>query len=211
MQPVALPGCIVQTDYATNPKRKMNVVMKYEALGKKIKNKRESLGITREALSKTLGVSTTAIQNWENGLVKPKYERAKALSGALDIDMAELLDDQSYKQPPRSIIPVAPPPAQRTEIPMPDFGAVGVDPFIQAMSDIKEIFDSGDPILIPAIQANLNAFKRALLREKQFAQILKENRELNDRIAKQDDRILELEKKINYLTGEHEGSSAGAA
>lgn len=60
----------------------------------------------------------------------------------------------------------------------------GSDTFIQAMADIKEIFDSGDSILIPAIQANLNAFKHVLHRERQFRQILDENNELRSRISK---------------------------
>jgi hypothetical protein len=37
--------------------------------------------------------------------------------------------------------------------------------------------------LIAAIQANLNAFKRALLRERQFAQVIDENKDLRSRIV----------------------------
>jgi tetrahydromethanopterin S-methyltransferase subunit B len=92
-------------------------------------------------------------------------------------------------------------------MPPPDnTGPPGIDPSIQAMSDIKEIFDSGDPILIPAIQANLNAFKRALLRERQFAQVIQENRELKERIVKLEkiiERIPELEAKIERLQTEN--------
>ena len=89
-------------------------------------------------------------------------------------------------------------------IPIPDFNApTGIDPTIQAMSDIKEIFDSGDPILIPAIQANLHAFKRALLRERQFEQILKENEELKNRILKLEELFTDLKSQFETLQTEN--------
>lgn len=91
-------------------------------------------------------------------------------------------------------------------LPAPDYSDTGVDPVIQAMSDIKDIFASGDPILIPAIQANLNAFKRALMREQQFSQVIKENKALNERITNLETlcgRIPELEEKIDSLQTEN--------
>lgn len=39
----------------------------------------------------------------------------------------------------------------------------GPKPFAQAVSDLREIFDSGDQILITAIQANLSAFKEVAI------------------------------------------------
>jgi transcriptional regulator with XRE-family HTH domain len=80
----------------------------------------------------------------------------------------------------------------------------GIEPSLQAMSDIKEIFDSGDPILIPAIQANLNAFKRALLRERQFAQVIDENKDLRSRIVKLENLCKSLQGKVNRLTATYE-------
>jgi hypothetical protein len=77
---------------------------------------------------------------------------------------------------------------------------------LQAMSDIKEIFDSGDPILIPAIQANLNAFRRALLRERQFAQILEENKNLTSRMVELENICKSLQAKVNRLTATYEDS-----
>lgn len=69
------------------------------------------------------------------------------------------------------------------------------------MIDIKEIFDSGDPILIPAIQANLHAFKRALLREQQFAQILEENEDLKNRMQNLENLCKDIpELKQNFET-----------
>lgn len=80
----------------------------------------------------------------------------------------------------------------------------GIEPSLQAMSDIKEIFDSGDPILIPAIQANLNAFKRALYRERQIAQVLEENKNLISRMAKLESLCKSLKVKVNRLTATYE-------
>jgi len=76
----------------------------------------------------------------------------------------------------------------------------GVDPVIQAMSDIKDIFASEDPILIPAIQANLSAFKRSLLRERQFAQLINENKELQGSIADLQTQVNSLRLQVDRLT-----------
>jgi len=102
---------------------------------------------------------------------------SSSLSGAhTDVYTQE---SKSFAAPPRH--PAA------ALMPVPDVNNSGIDPAIQAMSDIKEIFDSGDPILIPAIQANLHAFKRALLRERQFAQVLEENKDLRNRMQNLED------------------------
>lgn len=91
----------------------------------------------------------------------------------------------------------------------PSLNGSGIEPSLQAMSDIKEIFDSGDPILIPAIQANLNAFKRALLRERQFAQVIDENKDLRSRIVKLEDLCKSLQAKVNRLTATYEDPGDG--
>jgi hypothetical protein len=105
-------------------------------------------------------------------------------------------DKQSFVDQPRH--PAA------ALIPVPDLNtAPGIDPTVQAMSDIKEIFDSEDQILIPAIQANLHAFKRALLRERQFEQILKENEELKNRITKLENFYSELKDQFETLKAEN--------
>ena len=57
------------------------------ALGKRLKKRRKELGITQEKLGKRVGVSTTAIQNWEaGGWPKGKYivTLVKALNCSLD-------------------------------------------------------------------------------------------------------------------------------
>jgi hypothetical protein len=46
----------------------------------------------------------------------------------------------------------------------------GVDDFGKAAAGLKEIFDSRDPVLIPAIQANIHAFQISVRRERQIQQ-----------------------------------------
>jgi hypothetical protein len=82
---------------------------------------------------------------------------------------------------------------------VPDYSDTSIDPELQAMSDIKDIFASGDPILIPAIQANLNAFKRAILREQQIAQVIEENRLLKERISKMEVGNREIETRSQSI------------
>ncbi len=52
-----------------------------------------------------------------------------------------------------------------------------MDDFGKAASGLKEIFDSGDPVLIPAIQANIHAFQISVRRE---AHIQEQTKEIND-------------------------------
>ena len=123
----------------------------------------------------------------------------KTLADVSFVGIKEHITDYNHKgaEPPRHPAAVF--------MPVPDLNVPpGVDPAIQAMADIKEIFDSGDPILIPAIQANLHAFKRALLRERQFEQILKENEELKSRISKLEMLYEDLKIKFEVLLTENQ-------
>ena len=74
----------------------------------------------------------------------------------------------------------------------------------QAVNDILEIFDSGDPILIPAIQANLIAFRRAIERERQFAEIHEENKQIRIENNELKERLKILEEKCNKYDQELE-------
>ena len=69
----------------------------------------------------------------------------------------------------------------------------------QAVNDILEIFDSGDPVLIPAIQANLIAFRRALERERQFNEIREENKQIRTENDKLNERVKNLEDEVKQL------------
>lgn len=48
---------------------------------------RESRKLSKTALAKKLGVTTTCVWNWEEGNTAPRWENLRALSEALDVPM----------------------------------------------------------------------------------------------------------------------------
>lgn len=65
-----------------------------KSVGKKIKHKREELGITRDELAQMIGVSGFgAISNYENGISVPKTEIMVKLFEALNIDANYLFSE----------------------------------------------------------------------------------------------------------------------
>lgn len=156
------------------------------------------------ALGELFGVRRNTISTWRKRGVP--YDQIVALCDKEKIPIAQLIPTEQFStaEPPRH--PAA------TLMPLPDASPPGVDPTVQAMADIKEIFDSGDPILVPAIQANLNAFKRALLRERQFTQVIEENKEIKKWITEIKTELnslktknLELSREVNRLKATYEG------
>ncbi|MBW1666750.1 MAG: helix-turn-helix domain-containing protein [Deltaproteobacteria bacterium] len=63
------------------------------------------------------------------------------------------------------------------------------DPFGKAASQLREIYDYGDPGIISAIQANLATFLRTVRREKEVI-------ELKNRLASMEKRIAALEDRL---------------
>ena len=58
----------------------------------------------------------------------------------------------------------------------------GLDDFGKASAGLKEIFDSGDPVLIPVIQANIHAFQISVRREAHIQEQTKEISDLKKRL-----------------------------
>lgn len=58
-----------------------------------IRRRREELGISRNELSKKVGVSATAIYKWENKQALPRGRRLQQLSSILNCSIDELFDD----------------------------------------------------------------------------------------------------------------------
>lgn len=69
-------------------------------------------------------------------------------------------------------------------------------PLRAAMEGLGEIFDSNDPILIPAIQANIRAFRISARRERQNAQQARQIKVLEDECDGLKERLDALEKKF---------------
>ena len=80
----------------------------------------------------------------------------------------------------------------------------GVDEFGQAVAGLKEIFDSHDPVLIPAIQANIHAFQISVRRKHHVQQqsdeitaLKKENTNINTRLEAIEKRLAQTTKTEN--------------
>ena len=71
----------------------------------------------------------------------------------------------------------------------PDFG--------DAVEGLREIYDSRDPVLIPAIEANIRAFRTSSRRERQIQQQQAQIRQINDKCDGLIERIEELDAKLD--------------
>lgn len=63
-----------------------------ESLGFRIKRLRIASGLTQAQLGDLIGISSTAVGNWELREFHPKGRYVAKLAGALGIDVSELLD-----------------------------------------------------------------------------------------------------------------------
>ena len=79
--------------------------------------------------------------------------------------------------------------------PVSEYGA-GVDYFGKAVAGLKEIFDSRDPVLIPAIQANIHAFQISVRRERHIQQQSDEITALKKENTNIKARLEAIEKKV---------------
>ena len=64
------------------------------SFGKQMRLRREELHLSRAALAEELGVSASAISNYENGVSFPKAEIAFGLCDILDITHRELFESE---------------------------------------------------------------------------------------------------------------------
>jgi len=76
-----------------------------------------------------------------------------------------------------------------------------MDPFAAAVSSLKEIFDSRDPILVSAIQSNLRAFQIAVQREKKIDQQSQEIETLKEKCDQFEEKLTAIERKVAESSG----------
>lgn len=69
------------------------------SLGKRIKHRREALGLSQEQLGEKLGVSFQAVSGWERETSLPETERLTKISEALKTSVAALMDEDSVSSP----------------------------------------------------------------------------------------------------------------
>lgn len=67
------------------------------SFGNQMKKRREELGLSRQLLAERLGVSTSAISNYENGVSFPKEEVMLRLFDALETEPNQLFKDHFQK------------------------------------------------------------------------------------------------------------------
>lgn len=67
------------------------MTMQYPSLGKKIREERERLAMSRAELARQVGVASSQVTRWEAGAFKPSTMAMMALSRALDVDPVELM------------------------------------------------------------------------------------------------------------------------
>jgi transcriptional regulator with XRE-family HTH domain len=72
---------------------KKNNHMEVESLAVRIKRLRIAGGLTQGQLGERVGISPTAVGNWESGEFLPKGRYVAKLAGALGIDVAALLGE----------------------------------------------------------------------------------------------------------------------
>ena len=79
-------------------------------VGSQIKHFRELAGLSKSDLARRVGVSPTAVHNWEENGVRPRMEVMLRLEKALEVSWTQLMtgDDGPGAQPAYS----APPPSQ---------------------------------------------------------------------------------------------------
>ena len=165
--------------------------MNISSFGKVIRGKRESLKLSRETLALKVGASASAIQSWEKGKAKPKYEYRGPLSKALGIDINALLEKGVDE----------PSPLYGTEEKVSIYNKEGVsalsavDEWInikEAMGKAYKVLLSNTPYAV-ALYLNIQQFSNALDTGTALKICLDEIQELKNRVD-------ELKKQVDRLT-----------
>ena len=68
----------------------------------RVRRLRESQMLSKTALARKLGVTTTCVWNWEEGNTKPRSESLRALSQALNAPMGYLESGTDWEGSPKS-------------------------------------------------------------------------------------------------------------
>lgn len=182
--------------------------------GLRVKGEREKLGLTQVQLAKKVGVSKTTIQNYESGAI-PKGTYLFLLSRALkcSIDWLLVFEESPFikkefilgspsgmtgemirKDEKGSLYNKVEMTAMHVAAPGAEYNA-DMDDFGRAATGLKEIFDSGDPVLIPAIQANIHAFQISARREAHIQEQTKEISDLKKRMESLEKQMKEGDRR----------------
>lgn len=81
-------------------------------VGRRIKRFRELAGLTKSDLARRVGVSPTAVNNWEENGVMPRMEVILRLEKALEVDWMQLISARADDLPDAGSTNAAPSPSQ---------------------------------------------------------------------------------------------------
>lgn len=177
--------------------------------------------VQKKIVAQEAGISITPYSQAENGIVpgdKVLYKLAKYYG--VSVDYLRTGEGEPYRKGKGARDAGRPDPDVRKRI---DSSATGppsgpfdvpdshADPFIEALTILKEIYDSEDPYYIPALRANLYAFRRAIRREHQISEQQEEISNLKDECDDLKKRLAALEDRFNNPPeqGEREGDHDG--
>jgi transcriptional regulator with XRE-family HTH domain len=71
----------------------------YRDLGERIKEMRESRGLSQEALAKALGIAANTISRWETATYKPTLDELERLARHFKVSMLSLLPVEKRPEP----------------------------------------------------------------------------------------------------------------
>ena len=192
-----------------------------KAFGNRLKKLRKIAGLVQEDVARALNIKIRTYQNheagqWPNRRTQEKYisffkcDKGWFLIGDgmpykdviveenLEFIKNELQDGEGLwgktrhrevEGVPLTITEFEPKEGQRENV-------MGMHPHDAAILGLREIFDSNDPVLIPAIQANIRAFQLAARREHQNARQAEQIKTLHDECNKLKERVKTLETKF---------------
>jgi len=167
----------------------------------KIREFRKDKLWTLDQLSSLTGISVTSLSKIERG-GKVRPTNLRKIAKALGVDVHTLINDRGEKielQKRGESADKFDDVAQKAQkIGGTSFFEIdtGTDSFGHAVSDLREIFNSGDQVIITAILANLFTFKRATRREQEIATLKSENQILQTKVQSLESRLAAVEEKM---------------
>jgi transcriptional regulator with XRE-family HTH domain len=188
------------------------------SIGNRIKQVRG--GLSREDFAAKLSIDKSSIQRYENDENIPKGDVLQKIHKQFNVNINWLLTGQGEPYKKNRVIGLEDPVGLygKTEQIIaggknfnvtsfsPSGGDPGEssnhqDPFIAAVAALKEIYDSNDPVFVPAIASNIRAFNMAVFNKK-FIQAQGETiQELRIECEKLKNRMESLENQVKLIKG----------
>jgi transcriptional regulator with XRE-family HTH domain len=183
------------------------------AFGNRLKYLREARKLTQPKLAELVGMSYSAIQKHEAGsgvnkttlnryVIFYKCDRSWLLTGQGEPFMVEVLRDESlnivtdkgtpiYRHTQDFGVPCEAISAEQAAARKADAARnAALDSFAESISGLREIYNSGDVLLIQAIEVNIRAFRQEAHREKiireqalKINRLEKEMKDLKDQLS----------------------------